>query len=415
MLQSAASDYYVTTTGNDSSDGLSPASAWRSISRVNRARFHAGDSIKFESGSRFEGNLHLDSSSMPTEASGLTITSGGSIPAVLSAGLGTGIQLLNLGGITLSNLVVEGAGSARNTGHGILCDNTSKTRRSLTNLTVVGVTAKGFGVLGLNITALRTGFEHVRIDHCAFTDNRRGGMEVASRLPYDDPSYAHKDVEVRDCQAYSNPGDPKPSRDHTGSGIVLYHVDGGLVTGCKAWDNGTLGDNRIAGGVGIWVYASRHVTIEHCESFSNHTRGRDGGGFDIDGGCESCVLQYNYSHDNDGPGFMLYSYPYALFGGRNNIVRFNLSENDSRKNRTYAGLWICTDGQPMTGVEIHENTVITGDWADQTVFIHARQVQGKIHHNTFVGRGRAIPIRIRDAHPGMQIFDNKEWQNDSAP
>ena len=141
----------------------------------------------------------------------------------------------------------------------------------------------------------------------------------------------------------------------------------------------------------------------------------DGGGFDIDGGCEFCVLQYNYSHDNDGPGLMVYTYPYASFRDRGNIVRYNLSENDSRRSRTYAGLWIRADGRTMSGVDVHDNTIIIGDWTDQAAFIHAQGVGARIHHNLFVGRGRAIPIRVNDSHEGVQLFDNKEWQSESVP
>ena len=43
------------------------------------------------------------------------------------------------------------------------------------------------------------------------------------------------------------------------------------------------------------------------------------------------VMQYNYSHDNDGAGYGLYqgstSAPWS-----NNVVRYNISQNDGRKN-----------------------------------------------------------------------------------
>ena len=151
-------------------------------------------------------------------------------------------------------------------------------------------------------------------------DNLRGGMEVAGRLPWDATAYAHADVRVTHCQAFDNTGDPAYFKNHSGSGIVLYQVDGGLMEDCAAWNNGAL-CRASGGGVGLWTCASRRVVIQHCESFANRTSGGDGGGFDLDGGSVDCVLQYNYSHDNDGPGLMVYTYPYA-------------SHTDSRQRRS---------------------------------------------------------------------------------
>jgi len=59
-------------------------------------------------------------------------------------------------------------------------------------------------------------------------------MEVAGRLPWDSPNYAHADVRVRHCQAFDNTGDPDYQKNHSGSGIVLYQVDGGAIEHCVA-------------------------------------------------------------------------------------------------------------------------------------------------------------------------------------
>jgi len=75
----------------------------------------------------------------------------------------------------------------------------------------------------------------------------------------------------------------------------------------------------------------------------------------IDGGSLDCVLQYKYTHDNDGPGLIVYTYPYASFTVRGSAVRFNISENDPRKSRNYAGLWLRADGREITGVEVYNS------------------------------------------------------------
>ncbi|MDA3960178.1 MAG: Ig-like domain-containing protein, partial [Planctomycetota bacterium] len=53
--------------------------------------------------------------------------------------------------------------------------------------------------------------------------------------------------------------------------------------------------------------------------------------FDLDGGAVNCVIEYCYSYDNQGPGFLV-----AEFVGaaplRDNAIRYNVSFNDGRAN-----------------------------------------------------------------------------------
>ncbi|MFO1501243.1 MAG: right-handed parallel beta-helix repeat-containing protein [Verrucomicrobiota bacterium] len=301
------SDFYVAEQGDDASSGESPRLAWRSIERVNRHRFQPGDRLLFESGQTFHGNLYLSATNAAPDGT-LVVTTAGDAPARILAGDGTGVRVHNLAGITNKNLLIEGSGRTNNTGYGIWCENRLATGERLQHLRVEQVEVSGFGIFGILITGTKAGFEHVVVTQSTMRDNLRGGMEIAGQLPYDSPSYAHQDVQVTHCRAYSNTGDPTYLKNHSGSGIVLYQVDGGLIDHCVAWNNGAL-CRSSGGGVGLWACASRGVTIQHCESFANRTSGADGGGFDLDGGSVECVLQFNYSHDNDGPGLMIYSYP----------------------------------------------------------------------------------------------------------
>jgi len=86
------------------------------------------------------------------------------------------------------------------------------------------------------------------------------------------------------------------------------------------------------------------VVIQFNESYDNRTGGpADGGGFDLDSGTSNSILQYNYSHANDGAGFMLaHGRTDRLHAG--NIVRYNVSQNDGRKNK-YGGIHLWTDHQ----------------------------------------------------------------------
>ena len=410
----SATTYFVRESGNDSASGDSPTTTWRTIGRVNQAHLHPGDRVAFQSGESFAGNLHLTAECSGTTNASVVINSTGDQPATLLAGTGTGIQVENAGGCALENLIIVGAGSTTNTGYGVRCDNTRPESVPLDYLRLANLEVRGFGQHGILVGGERGGFRHVLITNCVARENLRGGMEIAGRLPYDSPAYVHADVTITHCRAFDNTGDPNYMKNHSGSGIVLYQVDGGLMDHCTAWNNGGLCRSRTGGGVGLWTCSSRRVVIQHCESFRNRTSSADGGGFDIDGGSENCVLQYNYSHDNDGPGLMVYTYPYAQHPDRDNVVRFNISENDSRKSRTYAGLWVRSDGKGMTGVQIYNNTVQVGPWTDQAVYVDGNGVEAHLRNNIFIAKGRAVPLRAEKARERLRFENNLYWR-DQAP
>lgn len=70
--------YYVSSTdGDDSNDGLSPQTAWRSITKVNAVEFRPGDKLLFKCGDVFEGRLRLEESDSGTEEKPFTVSSYG--------------------------------------------------------------------------------------------------------------------------------------------------------------------------------------------------------------------------------------------------------------------------------------------------------------------------------------------------
>src|SRR5947209_7903057 len=53
--------FYIRPTGSDTNLGTSPDRAWKTIEKVNRESFVPGDSILFEGGQQFQGNLVFES------------------------------------------------------------------------------------------------------------------------------------------------------------------------------------------------------------------------------------------------------------------------------------------------------------------------------------------------------------------
>jgi hypothetical protein len=55
--------YYVSPSGSDSSSGISPADAWKTVSRVDRARLAPGDGVLFQGGATFGDQVLMPSTS----------------------------------------------------------------------------------------------------------------------------------------------------------------------------------------------------------------------------------------------------------------------------------------------------------------------------------------------------------------
>ncbi|MFA6004253.1 MAG: right-handed parallel beta-helix repeat-containing protein, partial [Elusimicrobiota bacterium] len=58
--QAFGASYYVSSAGSDSNDGLSTATPWKTIAKVNAKTFVSGDQILFRSGDDFSGQINLN-------------------------------------------------------------------------------------------------------------------------------------------------------------------------------------------------------------------------------------------------------------------------------------------------------------------------------------------------------------------
>ncbi len=61
-LAGSATNYYVSTSGNDSNNGTSENTAWKSIAKVNSVSFKPGDRILFHCGDTFTGTINVNNS-----------------------------------------------------------------------------------------------------------------------------------------------------------------------------------------------------------------------------------------------------------------------------------------------------------------------------------------------------------------
>ena len=156
----------------------------------------------------------------------------------------------------------------------------------------------------------------------------------------------------------------------------------GLIETSVAHDNGGNGTNS-AGPVGIWTYLSTRVTIQYNESYANHAKLQDGDGFDLDIGVTDSVMQYNYSHDNDGAGLILCqsgSDPWS-----DNVVRYNVSVDDARKQKMGSLTW-CDFG-PGPGLKnsrVYGNTIVNAHGPAINPTLLATSTGHVVFNNIFV-------------------------------
>ncbi|MBD3242675.1 MAG: hypothetical protein GF331_18940 [Chitinivibrionales bacterium] len=379
MFGTHATVYYVRPGGNDSRDGTSVQNAWATLQPVRdhawSPGFGAGDSILFEGGATITSPVGIyfqcDRTS-GTAASPVTLTSYGTGRATVEVQADHFISIWapsmadearpSALGVRITNLHIRGNQTPRpgpKNADGVQVWNSSE--RTLDFLHVEDCEISGFAGDGIN-----TGRDN----------NARGRLT---------------NVVMRNVTAHDNPGASGVS-PHTGTGIVVGGARGALVEYCTAFRNGVNNDNP-GGPIGIWFWDCSTSTIQHCESYENRTTRGDGGGFDIDGGCQGCVIQYCYSHDNAGAGFL-----FAQFGGaasgygplEGNVVRYCISENDGRKG-SFGGFhfWGASWSDRVGPNDIYHNTVYMGETPDNgspsCVGFLGSNMQGvRIRNNVFV-------------------------------
>jgi hypothetical protein len=392
--------YCVSPFGDDSHSGTSAQTAWQTIKKVNTIDLNPGDKVLFEGGHDYPGNLLLTTEDAGTPTQPVVIGSYGSGRARVKAGNGSGVTVRNAGGVVVENLVVTGDDYRTNVGSGIKIVTELPNNQKVHFIRINNVEASGFGrkknpgyqtpngcgifVGGNASDESKSGYNDVRITRCVTYENEFYGILTTGCWQDNPDTYANRNVYVGYCRMYDNPGDPEYREIHSGSGILIEDVDGGLIEFCEAYNNGYACRASPGGSVGIWAAVANDVIIQHCESHHNRTARYDGGGFDFDGGTTNSTLQYNYSHDNDGAGFLICSYKNAPHTYNNNIVRYNISVNDSRKE-IHGAINVVTEIEdPIRNTQIYGNTIYSS--ISSAISFQARKgiCNTKVFNNLFV-------------------------------
>jgi hypothetical protein len=353
--------YFVSPNGDDSNTGMSPQDPWKTIEMVNAIDLQPGDAVLFEGGSEHPGTIELDSRDGNNGANPVLISSYGTGKAVIKAGEGFGLNAYNTSGFKVDNLIFTGSGMDVNNGKGISFYNDLSGNVKLDYLEITNCEVSGFRDIGISIGGGNgnAGYSNILIENNKVYDILDKGIFSFGEFSRTKTGYAHSNLTVRNCEVYNIKGYSK--NEHSGNGIVLSDVQNSVIEHCTVYDSGH-GNTNCGGPVGIWYWDADQVTIQFSEVYnmSSGTSSCDGGGFDMDGGVTNGLMQYNYSHDNDGAGYMVGQFT----GARpmaNITVRYNISENDAKTNG--GSLYLFNGDSPslMKDIFVYNNTVYLND------------------------------------------------------
>lgn len=338
-----ADSYYINPeTGNDMNTGTSPASPFRSLSKVSSLALLPGDQVLLAAGRTFYGTLILKNVAgtpdKPVIVSSYSETKnyGESRPLIDAKGFPNGILILNCSYIEVRNInITANAGG----------DPDSQTKGPKMRCGVlVKVTEKG-------------NFDHIYLKDLSIRDIffeekgfLRGSKEVKTangsqnygwgiRFINDSKEAVLSDARVESCvvKNVSHTGIKftAPTNgirniflkndtvlETGGPGVQMSGVKDGLVTHNYISFSGSNDDSRKWGrGSGLWTWGTSDVIIQN-NYFLNAKGPGDSAGCHIDYNCRNVVVQYNFSANNAG-GFC------EILGNNYNCsYRYNISVND---------------------------------------------------------------------------------------
>ena len=342
-LAAQASTFYVNArSGADANHGTSPASAWKTLHRVNHAHFLPGDRVLFRSGDVWHGQLAPGSSGSAGDPIVFSRYGKGALPLIAADGkVKNAVLLYNVQEIELHHLAVtnHGEGVAVRRGVDIVLDNFGTAHHIVVDDLYVhdvnGTEAKKdnggivFQTLGRKVPSR---FDDLEMERNIVWKVDRSGIVGQSANYKRTRWFPSLNVVIADNYV----------DDVGGDGIVPWATEGAVVDGNIARRCNQRSKQYNAG---IWEWSADNTFFTMNEALE--TKGtRDGEGFDADFNSRGTHFFRNFSHNNDG-GFMLICTPVKRnkrenAGNSGSVISENISHDDD-------GLLISLSGADESG------------------------------------------------------------------
>jgi len=399
-----ATDYYVDSlAGKDSNNGTSPAQPWKTLNKVNATTFQPGDSILLRAGSSWDGQLWPKGSGAADHP--IRIGKYGDGPKPLIRGNGAvedAVLLKNQEYWEIDDLEITNTGASRAVRRGVhvVAENSGDLHHIyLQNLTVHDVNGSLEDKVngGIHYSSIGDSkpsrFVDLRIEGNRIYRVDRSGIFGWSTHWTRSKWYPSLGVVIR-----KNVLD-----DIGGDGIVNVATDGALVE----YNVVSHASQRSQDyNVGIWPFSADNTIVQYNEVYG--TRGQhDAEGFDSDWNSRNTLIQYNYSHDNEG-GFLLIcndgsQSPKDSAGNVGTIVRYNISQNDHHRGIKLSG--------PVKNTLVYNNTIYVGKGESVDMVIHTDWTgwasDTYFYNNIFYVEGKA--------QFGYGVSGNPDGSYNSAP
>ncbi|WNM31852.1 right-handed parallel beta-helix repeat-containing protein [Streptomyces sp. Li-HN-5-11] len=372
----AGTTYYVSTNGSDSNAGTSSSAPWRSLTKVNSTTFQPGDTIRFESGDSWTGQLWPKGSGIDGSPISIDSYGTGAKPKIAGQGtVGDAVRLNNQQYWEIRNLDVSNAAPATATpgenlgdfrGIGVHGDNGQTLHHFVIDSVDVhdvtgevnwiggstannqpGITfqtgwdrSKDTGGIAFitsvqDITApgAPTVLDDIMVENSTIKNTSFGGI-VVKQYAGDAPGAVYTGWGKRDTATDSR-YTPHTNVTFRGNYIsqanTAYGCNGIYLTGVRG---GLVEGNVIdrVGTSGVETNMADSVTVQHNEIMGTHLAagGADQNGLDPDIATTNQVFQYNYLHDN-GDGILLCGCNSSIHFG-SVVVRYNVITGSTRWN-----------------------------------------------------------------------------------
>ncbi|HLG40846.1 MAG TPA: right-handed parallel beta-helix repeat-containing protein [Chitinophagaceae bacterium] len=389
--------YYVSQAGNDNNPGTK-SKPFKSLQKLNTLQLNRGTIIYLKGGEVFSGTLSLTingSADKPIVVSsyqneqGNAIIDGGNKEAIILQG----------SHFELRNINVKGAGRE----NGNITNGITLTESS--HVCVENIKTEGFQKSGLELRSCR----NIKIKNVHALDNGFCGIHITGSK-----EKRSINILVKDCKAENNPGDPTNLDNHSGNGILAGWSDSVIIDHCTATNNGWDMPRMGNGPVGIWAYESDHVIIQYCISYKNRTSkgGKDGGGFDLDGGVTNSVIQYCLSYENEGAGYGLFQYAGASLW-HSDTIRYCISINDAITTEGSGGIFIwngADDSVQLADCIVHNNVVYSTHAPAIQFEPMSRNKNFSFYNNIFIGAGQIV----NGPSSGEKFVGNVWWNENKV-
>ena len=330
-----ASTYYVDPAGNDTNNGSSEATPWKSIAKVNATTFKPGDQILFKRGGTWTGTLSPQGSGSIVAQITLGSYGVGAKPFINGAGAGAAIAISGQSYWTIDGFeVTNQAGGAGGNRCGIRVggggDGSTIRKIRILNNDVHDINATP----NVNDGARNWGGIFVWIDEPGKADDvliqgntvtEIQGQGISFWGEFDNNYNDHTSMNYSNCSPNVVVRGNRVWRT-SGDGILLLGTDNELAEYNEVGYAGVLSGNGNAIAAawptrhrdGVWQYNHVHHT--------KWLNANDSTAFDNDGYVYGTTyFQYNYTHDNEG-GFNMEYYWTWDYG--KTVSRYNISVND---------------------------------------------------------------------------------------